>query len=220
MPRRSTPVVFNFDLSIDDAPRTPTPFEPIAAQSEPHADAGSWAVQEPEPETEPDAENVREMPTPIMQSAIEEEPVPAVPPPSAEAFATETMAELYVRQGLRHEAIAVYRQLIEARPSERALRDRLAELEDDGHVAAGSTARAFFGALSRRSSKGRSTEAHKLPDGSPPRGSLDRLFGEASVARLDEHAAESLSAAFGTAPAHPEESAVDRVFNPDKPRGR
>jgi hypothetical protein len=142
--------------------------------------------------------------------------------PAVEAFATETMAELYVKQGLRHEAIAVYKQLVEARPGERALRDRLAELEDDGHVAAGSTARGFFAALSRRTSKGRGSGGHKFPDSPPPRGSLDRLFGGASVARLDERAAESLSTAFGGGPANPEESALDRVFKPSstRPPGR
>jgi tetratricopeptide (TPR) repeat protein len=175
IPRRSTPVVFNFDLSVDEPSGTPTPFETLA-------------IDDPEP---------------VAQAQ------------PAEAFATETMAELYVKQGLRHEAIGVYRQLIEARPHDASLRQRLAELEDDGRIPDGATARDFFAALSRRTSRGRGN----LPDKG---GSLDRLFDGASVARHDEHAAESLSAAFGSGPTQHEESALDRVFNtgPARPPGR
>jgi hypothetical protein len=214
MPRRSTPVVFNFDLSVDDAPRSPTPRESFASHSEPETGAGQ--VDEPDLAVAPvdavadvEAIDVREMPTPVIQ-------------PVVETYATETMAELYVKQGLRHEAIGVYKQLIDARPNDQALRDRLAELEGNGRAAAGSSAREFFSALSRRTSAKRPSGSHTLPDSSPPRGSLDRLFDSASVARHDQSAAESLSAAFGAGPAEQEESPLDRVFNtrPARPPGR
>jgi len=46
-----------------------------------------------------------------------------------EPVVTETMAELYVSQGLLHEARAIYRQLLAQRPGDPALTARLAELE-------------------------------------------------------------------------------------------
>lgn len=49
--------------------------------------------------------------------------------PAAAPFVTETMAELYVQQGYRDQAIAVYRQLVEQRPEDERLRARLAELD-------------------------------------------------------------------------------------------
>jgi hypothetical protein len=59
-------------------------------------------------------------------------------------FETETMAELCVKQGLTHEAIAIYRRLLAASPDEatRARRSRrIAELTPRGAAA---TARAPF----------------------------------------------------------------------------
>lgn len=67
-----------------------------------------------------------------------EEPPPAattaasVPPASADAstaFVTETMAELYLKQGHRELAIDVYRKLVALHPEDGALQSRLAELE-------------------------------------------------------------------------------------------
>jgi hypothetical protein len=62
---------------------------------------------------------------------------PAAEPPAAApraskatpTFVTETMAALYVKQGLLPEAIGVYRQLVEASPADAGLRAKLAELE-------------------------------------------------------------------------------------------
>jgi tetratricopeptide (TPR) repeat protein len=54
---------------------------------------------------------------------VESEPEPVV---------TETMAELYVRQGLVSEARETYRQLLAARPHDRRLAARLAELHEAG----------------------------------------------------------------------------------------
>jgi hypothetical protein len=59
---------------------------------------------------------------------------PAVPAPVAEAivaepFMTETMAELYLRQGHREKALEVYRAVLVQRPGDVALRARVATLE-------------------------------------------------------------------------------------------
>ncbi len=51
------------------------------------------------------------------------------PGPTSAPFVTETMAELYLQQGFREEALAVYQQLSEANPSDARLRARLDALE-------------------------------------------------------------------------------------------
>ena len=45
------------------------------------------------------------------------------------AFVTETMAELYLQQGFREEALHVYRQLLEQDPRDPTLRERVQQLE-------------------------------------------------------------------------------------------
>ena len=45
------------------------------------------------------------------------------------AFVTETMAELYLQQGFRNEALAVYRELLARNPADSSLRDRIDQIE-------------------------------------------------------------------------------------------
>jgi len=45
------------------------------------------------------------------------------------AFVTETMAELYLQQGFRNEALAVYRELLSRNPTDASLRDRIEQIE-------------------------------------------------------------------------------------------
>jgi tetratricopeptide (TPR) repeat protein len=49
----------------------------------------------------------------------------ATPP----AFVTETMAELYLQQGFRNEALAVYRELLARNPGDVSLRERIEQVE-------------------------------------------------------------------------------------------
>ena len=46
------------------------------------------------------------------------------------AFVTETMAELYLQQGFRNEALAVYRELLSKNPADESLRDRIEQIEN------------------------------------------------------------------------------------------
>jgi tetratricopeptide (TPR) repeat protein len=65
---------------------------------------------------------------PAEDSAIQEPgtgPRPAV-------FVTETMAELYLQQGFRAEALKVYKQLAAQNPDDASLRERVEMLEDGG----------------------------------------------------------------------------------------
>jgi hypothetical protein len=59
----------------------------------------------------------------------EEEPAPLVVEAQPEPVVTETMAELYARQGLTAEARDLYHKLLERRPGDARLAARLAELE-------------------------------------------------------------------------------------------
>lgn len=98
-----------------------------------------------------------------------EEPAPPTPAPS---FVTETMAELYLKQGYRSEALGVYRQLVEQNPGDSALREKLQRLETPeparGQAPAsakpivppprrsgGRTIRTFFGSLGARKAPAR-----------------------------------------------------------------
>ena len=66
-------------------------------------------------------------------------------------FVTETMAELYVKQGFREEALSVYRQLLDASPDDERLRARVAELDTvDAPVDSGPSVRDFFARLASR----------------------------------------------------------------------
>jgi hypothetical protein len=61
--------------------------------------------------------------------------LPMIDPGSApKPFVTETMAELYLKQGHRDQAMDVYRQLIEQSPRDESLREKLAALENEGRM--------------------------------------------------------------------------------------
>jgi tetratricopeptide (TPR) repeat protein len=83
----------------------------------------------PQPATAQPAEGLRIIypPTPSTASEAEEAVVGGEPEP----VVTETMAELYLRQGLRHEALRVYRLLADRAPGDLHLRERVAQLEAD-----------------------------------------------------------------------------------------
>jgi hypothetical protein len=79
----------------------------------------------------------------IKPPAQSEPPSPATPRISQSVpFVTETMAQLYLSQGHRSEAIDIYRRLIQARPEDRDLKARLAAIENEKAPAATSAAAA------------------------------------------------------------------------------
>jgi Tetratricopeptide repeat len=98
-------------------------------------------VEEPSVEErwveEPSVEFVAVEPSPLPEPA-EEPAVVAVhpvhpstsPPEDTDAFATETMAQLYMSQGHLESALGIYRTLADRRPDDGSIRQHIQEIED------------------------------------------------------------------------------------------
>lgn len=153
----------------------------------------------------------QEMPseeTPLTDES--EWPTEISSPSSGSPFVTETMAELYVAQGMRVEALAIYRQLAERRDDPR-LHTRIAELEEEHpqphqdepqqkelqqeepQQPRGETVRDFFARIGARRAD---AAPHIGADGDSE---LSRLFGGATLDAGDVRAAQSLAGAFTSA---------------------
>ena len=65
---------------------------------------------------------------PIEERVTDEEPSPDAGLAEPRPFVTETMAELYLKQGFRQEALSVYEQLSGARPDDERLREKVGSL--------------------------------------------------------------------------------------------
>lgn len=75
----------------------------------------------------PESIEQAQSPTVPGEDEMTNEPSAAEP---AEVFVTETMAELYIQQGHLDSALDIYRKLVEQRPDEPELQDRLRAIED------------------------------------------------------------------------------------------
>ncbi|HWP71623.1 MAG TPA: tetratricopeptide repeat protein, partial [Gemmatimonadaceae bacterium] len=163
--------------------------------------------------------------------------VAAVPPSAPAPFVTETLAELYLQQGFRDEALSIYRQLVERDPANQSLRDRVAQLER-GDLAAtaanvneppvenrasSQSVRTFFSRLARRtaSTPTRSTESSDDASKANPdvpfaaaASALANLFSASKPPASDEGAASTLAGAF-TDPAGRPSRAADRELSLD-----
>lgn len=199
-------------LEFDESPVLEGPWH-AAPQLEPAAEETSEApppedLLEAEPESAPlrfsdymPEEDAAFGPTPEELGLPAEAPVdaaeaaaatpPTLPTPEESPFVTETMAELYMQQGLRGEALTIYRQLALKR-DDPALQQRIAELEA-GKAAheTGETVRAFFARIGARRPEERVEIA---ADRKSP---LSALFGSSKPDATDLNAAQRLSGAFG-----------------------
>ena len=125
----SAPLTF---LDLGEAPTPPASPQPAAPVPElleldqPTANAlptSPQPVPPAPPEPAPQSLPMIDLGTP---AALEP---PPVPPQESGPFVTETMAELYLQQGHRAEALRVYRALLEQRPGDATLRGKVAALE-------------------------------------------------------------------------------------------
>ena len=158
----------------------------------------SVAPEEPEPEERHAHEPV--------ESA---EPEPAAHRP----FVTETMAELYLKQGFRDQALSVYEQLSAANLGDSRLADKVASLRADAEapstVDARPTVRDFFARLARRRPEGRAV-AYAPPD--------DDDFAPAP-AEAAHVGAQSAPAVTDVAPAQTEAAASAAARGTSQPSG-
>ena len=101
-------------------------------------------------------------PPPLPRSAARVSPPPPTPPPAAVALSdddgaadtamlsraepvlTETMAELYLKQGHQQDALRVYQALLAQRPNDAKLRRRVEQLSSGGKKGSGISAQAFL----------------------------------------------------------------------------
>lgn len=95
---------------------------------------------------------VADAPAPVSEQVVDEpewlrpeeyagtadvaEPIEEAAAEAPVAFVTETMAELYLSQGFREEALDIYRRLMEQHPNDHALHERAARLESEIEAAA------------------------------------------------------------------------------------
>ncbi|HEX9293832.1 MAG TPA: tetratricopeptide repeat protein [Gemmatimonadales bacterium] len=118
----------------------------------------------------------------------------------AEPVLTETMAELYLKQGHQQDALRVYQALLAQRPSDGKLRSKVEQLSSGGKKRSGVSAQAFLkgiwsgrGAAPPAVPEEQSTLASAFDAAGPPPGepsrpaqdhiSLDSVFGEEAVRR-------------------------------------
>jgi tetratricopeptide (TPR) repeat protein len=170
-----------------DEPATPVLEGPWHSAAEPLA----------EPPAEPPAEpTTGQIPVPDATAepvAPSAEPQAPVTPSHADSpFVTETMAELYMQQGLRGEALGIYRQLALKR-DDPEIQKRIADLEAETAPAAHrETAREFFARI------GKVRPAEKVAIAGGAKSPLATLFESIPPAPGDVAAAERLSGAFGS----------------------
>jgi hypothetical protein len=126
----------------------------------------------------------------------------------AEPVLTETMAELYLKQGHQQDALRVYQALLAQRPNDARLKSKVEQLSSGGRRKSGVSAQAFLkGIWSGRAAQ--STLAAAFDGSGPPPGepsrpaedhiSLDSVFGEEVGRRTNDRPSDA-AAPSGSAP--------------------
>jgi hypothetical protein len=124
------------DVDATGYPADSRPEDESRDERKPESEAASQGEEAPEPE-------------PAAREHEESEPVSATQRP----FVTETMAELYLKQGFRTEALSVYEQLSAANPGDARLIARVTSLRIETAAPAessGPPVREFFARLAAR----------------------------------------------------------------------
>jgi tetratricopeptide (TPR) repeat protein len=192
----STPLRLSDYINHEDAAFAPTAEELGYATPESDSEAASETAATPAPEPAP----VHAVEESSSASIMEDSP-----------FATATMAELYLQQGLRGEALTIYRQLALKR-DDPTIHARIAELEADGSPhKARETVRGFFARIGQRRPNERVELAAERAESANPAANpeaniagkrdsaspLANLFTSSEPDAGDVAAAQRLAAAFG-----------------------
>ena len=110
-------------------------------------------------------------------------------------FVTETMAALYIQQGLHDKAIEVYRQLIAQSPDDRGLRDRLRALEQPPEPAVGRSIESEFEPLAPAPAEFPEFAPEPISAAPPPRATAPRVTLDFETPATGDLAVEPLAAA-------------------------
>jgi hypothetical protein len=171
-PAAQDDALLDFDMPLTEEPTARTeapasaeipaelPPEVIAAEAElmdatgaaETSSASTTAAAEPEPESVGSELSFLDVGAPSAAEEPSESPEAEPMPAAQRPFVTETMAELYLKQGFRTEALAVYEQLSAANPSDERLAERVASLRAEAAPApaAGPPVREFFARFAAR----------------------------------------------------------------------
>ena len=179
-------------------------------------DDGDSAAERVEASSEPVGETVGEA---ISESAPSPapEPTPAEPRP----FVTETMAELYVKQGFRGEALSVYEQLSATHPADERLAARVASLRAEIATPAtpsGPPVREFFARFAARRPGERAAAAAPPafddfgPGDEPAPENGERSAPTTSGAEDDQSTVANAGAADSTSSAQRVSGSIDALF--------
>ena len=131
-PMSNTPVSSGaVDPLLDDSFAEFTPAAGVPIQKGPVRETIEPATESPATDTPATIDDALWAPQAAdsLPAEAAEEPAEQVAEETPGAFVTETMAELYVRQGLIEHAVGVYQQLVEQSPDDMRLRARLHQLE-------------------------------------------------------------------------------------------
>jgi tetratricopeptide (TPR) repeat protein len=224
--------------SFFDLPSVPPPVESAAVDEEQLGAVAS--IEAPSPEEAASA------PSAPIDGGHDGLDIPETPATPEEVFVTETMAELYIQQGHVESALDIYRKLVEQRPDEPDLRDRLRAIEDrlfgsareaEGVSQAtpgsrpaqtGPTIREFLSALiAPRRSPGQTAPGSRGANGSPrdvgeaSRDSLEQRPSMRATPNSGETVSGSIDALFSGAIATASDSmaaiTLSDAFAPDEP---
>ena len=118
------------------------------------------------PATPSASPNVELAPEP--EAEREPEPERASPAAPAAPFVTETMAELFLKQGFREQALDIYRQLLAANPHDERLQHRVLELRPPAPAPAGESVRDFLARFAARQPSVQAASAAQAASATPP----------------------------------------------------
>ncbi len=219
----SAPEIPELDLAVESGVSSPPP-EAVAASAATRSDddrpSGELRLIMPEDVTP--AEEFRR-PSSKQVQMVSPEPAETAVSAGAELMVTETMGDLYLRQGFKDQAAEVYRRLLSARPGEPGLQAKLAAIESPPAFSASALGAEAVGAWLRRIAKAQlPTPAATPPPAAPEVGPtpMEQAFAASEPepvpvpsAALEPAAVAAEPAAEGS-PARPatDPYSLDRIF--------
>ena len=141
----------------------------------------------------------------------------------AEPVLTETMAELYLKQGHEHDALRVYQALLAQRPNDARLRRRVAQLSGGGDARRGGSSGVSAQAFLKGIWSGRGAAATPVPAPPPPPAPPDpgpTMEQSTLDAAFDAAGGEAAAGPAPGEPSHPAQDhiSLDSVFGDDSAR--